>query len=74
MNGNLIGNANSNTASKAKSFIDNFYKDPSNSSALHISMHTYTYTVTNLNPDTSYSFTIRSVDNKGAKYGLIKSS
>lgn len=71
MNGNLIGNANSNTASKAKSFIDNFYKDPSNSSALHISIHTYT--VTNLNPDTSYSFTIRSVDNKGneSKYSNI---
>jgi exo-poly-alpha-galacturonosidase len=63
MNGNLIGNANNNTASKAKPFIDNFYKYSSNSSAVKISNHTYT--VTGLKPDTSYSFTVRSVDNKG---------
>ncbi|NMM63291.1 glycoside hydrolase family 28 protein [Clostridium sp. P21] len=63
MNGKLIGNANNNTTSKAKPFIDNFYKDSSNSSAVKISNHTYT--VTGLKPDTSYNFTVRAVDNKG---------
>jgi exo-poly-alpha-galacturonosidase len=63
MNGKLIGNANNNVTSKAKTFIDNFYKDPSNNSAVKISMHTYT--VTGLKPDASYSFTVRAVDNKG---------
>jgi exo-poly-alpha-galacturonosidase len=41
MNGKLIGNANNNSNSKSKPFIDSFYKDSSNSSAVNISMHNY---------------------------------
>lgn len=63
MNGKLVGNSNENNNSKAKPFIDNFYKDSSNSSAVNISMHNYI--VTGLTPNTSYSFTIKAVDNKG---------
>ena len=62
MNGKLIGNANDNK-SKAKQLIDTFYKDSSNSSAVNISMHNYL--VTDLNPDTSYTFTVRAVDSNG---------
>lgn len=62
MNGKLIGNANDNN-SKAKQLIDNFYKDSSNSSAVNISMHNYV--VNGLNPDTSYTFTVRAIDSNG---------
>lgn len=61
--GKRIGDANNNSASISKAFIDNFYKDASNSSAVKVSAHTYT--VTGLKPDTSYSFSVRSVDSKG---------
>ncbi|MDR3596010.1 glycoside hydrolase family 28 protein [Clostridium sp.] len=63
MNGTLIGNAKDNNNSKAKTFIDNFYKDSSNASAVNISMHNYV--VTGLKPDTSYNFTVRAVDSNG---------
>lgn len=63
MNGKYIGNANDNTKSQAKPFIDSFYKDSSNSSAVKISMHNYI--VTGLNANTSYSFIVRPVDNNG---------
>lgn len=63
MNGKLIGNSNDNKNSKAKTFIDGFYNDSSNSSAVKISMHNYV--VNGLKPDTSYSFTVRAVDSNG---------
>jgi exo-poly-alpha-galacturonosidase len=63
MNGTLIGNAKDNNNSKAKTFIDNFYKDSSNASAVNISMHNYV--VTGLKPDTAYNFTVRAVDSNG---------
>lgn len=63
MNGKLVGNSNDNKNSKAKPFIDNFYKDSSNKSAVNISMHNYV--VSGLNPNTSYTFTVRAVDKNG---------
>lgn len=63
MNGKLIGNSKDNNNSKAKTFIDNFYKHSSNASAVNISMHNYV--VTGLKPDTSYNFTVRAVDSSG---------
>jgi exo-poly-alpha-galacturonosidase len=63
MNGNRIGDANNNIASKAKPFMDKFYNDPSNSSAVKTSMHNYI--VTDLSPNTSYSFVIEAVDING---------
>ncbi|WP_297419993.1 glycoside hydrolase family 28 protein [Clostridium sp.] len=63
MNGKLIGSANDNKNSRAKPFFDSFYNDSSNSSAVKISMHNYI--VSGLNPDTSYSFTVRAIDSKG---------
>ncbi|WP_234121584.1 glycosyl hydrolase family 28 protein [Clostridium hydrogenum] len=63
MNGKLIGSANNNKASSAKQFIDNFYNDSSNSSAVKINMHNYI--ATGLTPDTSYSFVVEAVDSNG---------
>lgn len=63
MNGKLIGNANESNHSLAKSNIDNFYADSSNSGAQKISMHNYT--ATNLRPNKSYTFTVRAVDQDG---------
>ncbi|UJF32648.1 pectinesterase family protein [Paenibacillus hexagrammi] len=63
MDGVKIGSANQNTASPAKSFIDSFYADSSNSEAVRISNHTYT--VTGLTPNTTHTFVVRSVDSSG---------
>lgn len=63
MNGNLIGSANNNRASSSKQFIDNFYKDSSNSSAVKVNMHNYM--VTGLKPTTTYNFVIEAVDKNG---------
>jgi exo-poly-alpha-galacturonosidase len=63
MNGKLIGSANDNKNSKAKPFIDSFYNDSSNSSAVKVSMHNYI--VSDLKQDTTYSFTVRSVASNG---------
>ncbi|WP_242949893.1 glycosyl hydrolase family 28 protein [Clostridium saccharobutylicum] len=63
MNGSLIGSANDNNNSQAKKFIDNFYKDSSNSSAVKINMHNYV--ATGLTSNTSYNFVIKGVDSKG---------
>lgn len=64
LNGKYIGNTN-DTSCKSKSLIDNFYKDPSNNSAVKINQHTYT--VTGLKPNTTYKFTVRSVNTKGTE-------
>lgn len=63
MNGKLIGSANKNNTSAAKKYIDNFYKDAANSDAQKISMHNYV--ASDLKPNTSYTFTVRSVDAAG---------
>lgn len=63
MNGKLIGTANNNNNSQAKKFIDNFYKDSSNSSAVKINMHNYV--ATGLTSNTSYSFVVKGVDSNG---------
>lgn len=63
MNGNLIGSANNNRASSSKQFIDNFYKDSSNSSAVKVSMHNYM--ATGLKPNTTYDFVVEAVDKNG---------
>lgn len=63
MNGKLVGNANGSNHSLAKTNIDNFYRDVSNSAAQKISMHNYT--AANLKPNTSYTFTVRAVDKDG---------
>lgn len=63
MNGNLIGTANNNNNSQAKQFINDFYKDSSNSSAVKINMHNYVET--GLTSNTSYSFVIAAVDSNG---------
>ncbi|SFL70665.1 glycosyl hydrolase family 28 protein [Pelosinus propionicus] len=63
MNGKLIGNANENNHSLAKTNIDKFYEDPSNRAAQKISMHNYM--VTGLKAKTSYTFTVRAVNKEG---------
>lgn len=63
MNGKLIGTANKNNKSQAKKFIEKFYNDSSNNSAVKINMHNYV--ATNLIPKTSYSFVIKGVDSNG---------
>jgi exo-poly-alpha-galacturonosidase len=63
MNGKLVGNANESNHSLAKTNIDNFYRDASNSAAQKITMHNYT--ATNLKANTAYTFTVRAVDKDG---------
>ncbi|WP_222429924.1 fibronectin type III domain-containing protein [Paenibacillus cremeus] len=63
MDGKKIGSAKNNSASPAKAFVDNFYNDSSNSSAVKVSNHTYI--VTGLAPSTTHAFTVRSVDSNG---------
>lgn len=63
MDGKKVGNANDNKASVSKDYFDSFYKDSSNNSAVKVSNHSYT--VTELTPNTTHSFTVRSVDSTG---------
>lgn len=63
VNGQLAGSASQNSTSPAKPFIDGFYADPSNSQQVRVVMETFT--ATNLQPDTRYTFTVRSVDASG---------
>jgi exo-poly-alpha-galacturonosidase len=63
MNDKLIGNANKNTVSSAKPFVDKFYEDSSNSDAIKVSQHSYI--VTGLEPSKSYTFKVRAVDSNG---------
>lgn len=63
MDGKKIGNANNNVASAAKAYVDSFYSDATNSAAAKISNHSYV--VTGLTPNTSHTFTVRSVDASG---------
>ncbi|OXM84464.1 fibronectin type III domain-containing protein [Paenibacillus rigui] len=66
MNGQFIGNANTNTTelSPAKKYIDKFYStEDTQNKYVKVTMHNFT--ATNLQPDTTYSFTVRSVDAAG---------
>ncbi len=63
-NGKKIGDANSGE-SVSKPYFTNFYNDLSNADAVKISVHSYN--VKNLTPDTSYLFTVRSVDTNGVE-------
>lgn len=63
MNGKLIGNSNNNNMSVAKEFMDKFYNDSSNASAVKISMHNYI--VNNLSANTAYKFQIAAVYKNG---------
>jgi exo-poly-alpha-galacturonosidase len=63
--GALIGNASDNPTSPAKPYFDAFYADASNANQVRIRMTNYT--VTGLQPNTSYQFTVRAVDASGAE-------
>lgn len=62
MNGQLVGgtNANHDTHSPAKPYIDNFYQNI-DSEDWHTKIGLHNYTVTGLTPATEYSFTVRAV-------------
>lgn len=62
MNGKKIGSANEQS-SPAKKHMDPFYNDPSNSQQVKVSLHNFT--AENLQPSTSYTFTVRAVDKDG---------
>ncbi|MDF2564204.1 MAG: Exo-poly-alpha-galacturonosidase [Massilibacillus sp.] len=60
MNGNqYIGEANGNKSSAALPYIEKFYGNSSNDKAQKISIHNYK--VTGLQPNTTYTFTVRAV-------------
>jgi exo-poly-alpha-galacturonosidase len=63
VNGQLAGSASQNPTSPAKPFIDGFYADPTNSQQVRVLMDNFT--ATNLQPETRYTFTVRSVDAAG---------
>ncbi|TXK82486.1 fibronectin type III domain-containing protein [Paenibacillus sp. N3.4] len=61
-NGVFIGTANQNTLdnSPARPFIDKFYQDDAANKHVKVSMHNFT--ATGLNPNTSYTYTVKAVD------------
>ncbi|MDS0525131.1 glycoside hydrolase family 28 protein [Clostridium sp. SHJSY1] len=61
-NGYKVGDANSGSR-VAKQYLDKFYNDSTNSDAVKIGIHNYT--VTGLEPNTKYNFTIRAIDKDG---------
>jgi exo-poly-alpha-galacturonosidase len=63
--GRLRGSASSTTGSAALSDINTFYADPANAAQVKIVMNNFA--VTGLRPDTSYRFTVRSVDRTGVE-------
>jgi exo-poly-alpha-galacturonosidase len=65
MSGKLVGNAaaNNDSVSPAKPYINKFYNDDKNNFHVKISVHSFV--VTNLKPDTEYSFTVRAVFTDG---------
>jgi exo-poly-alpha-galacturonosidase len=63
--GRLRGSASSTTGSASLSDINTFYADPANAAQVKIVMNNFA--VTGLRPDTSYRFTVRSVDRNGVE-------
>ena len=63
--GRLRGSASSTTGSASLSDIKAFYADPANAAQVKIVMNNFA--VTGLRPDTSYRFTVRSVDRTGVE-------
>ncbi|MDT8716908.1 fibronectin type III domain-containing protein [Clostridium sp. 19966] len=66
--GKLIGDTKNYSASPSASLINNFYNAADNSSAVKISQHNYT--VTNLKPNTPYTFTVKAVDTGGLEKSI----
>lgn len=63
--GRLIGSASATTGSASLRYINTFYADPANSDQVKIVMNNFT--AIGLRPDTSYRFTVRSVDRNGVE-------
>ena len=63
--GRLVGSASTSEHSPALPYINAFYSDPANAAQVKVVMENFT--VTGLAPDTSYRFTVRSVDRTGAE-------
>lgn len=63
--GRLVGSASATTGSASLPYINTFYADPANADQVKIVMNNFT--ATGLRPDTSYRFTVRSVDRNGVE-------
>lgn len=63
--GKLIGSASNNPGSPALPHIKAFYADPANAAQVKVVMNNFN--VTGLEPDTSYRFTVRSVNAQGVE-------
>ncbi|HEX5127532.1 MAG TPA: fibronectin type III domain-containing protein, partial [Rhodocyclaceae bacterium] len=65
MNGKLLGTASENARqySVAQPYIDNFYKNDTQN--IHVKITNHDFTVTGLQPSTTYRFTVRSVFGDG---------
>ena len=63
--GRFVGSASTSEHSPALPYINAFYSDPANAAQVKVVMENFT--VTGLAPDTSYRFTVRSVDRTGAE-------
>ncbi|MBS1157478.1 MAG: pehB [Proteobacteria bacterium] len=68
-NGKLLGKASENNAvagnSKAKAYIDQFYKD--DSANFHTKITYHNFTATGLTPNTEYKFTVRAIKTVDSK-------
>lgn len=69
MDGQRLGSAADNNTlhSPAKPYIDQFYQD--DTAGFHTRVTFHNFRVTGLQPDTRYSFTVRSVDRDGKESG-----
>lgn len=63
--GRLVGSASTSADSAALPYINAFYADPANAAQVKVVMENFT--ATGLRPDTTYRFTVRSVDRTGAE-------
>lgn len=63
LNGEKIGSSSNSTISPPKPYMDEFYADPANSGHVKAVMHNYT--AADLEPSTTYRFTVRAVNRNG---------